>query len=107
MRSRQGQWWGAAAIVSLSATLVGTQSRAEELKTNATAVAASEARLKRDVSFLASDECEGRGPASKGLVLAGDYIANEFKKAGLKPCRVDGADFHAYTIAGSQLDAPA
>src|SRR5262249_36054827 len=107
MRSRQWQWLGAAAIVSLIATLAGTQSRAAELKTNATAVAAGEARLKREVAFRASDECEGRGPASKGLVLAGDYIANEFKKAGLKPGGVDGTYFQPYAIAGSKLDAPA
>src|SRR5262245_54681994 len=107
MRSRQWQWLGAASIVSLIATLVGTQSRAEELKTNATAVAASEARLKRDVTFLASDECEGRGPETKGLILAGDYIANEFKKAGLKPGGVDGSYFQPFAVAGAKLDSPA
>src|SRR5262245_48594192 len=47
--------------------------------------AESEARLKRDVTFLASDECEGRGPQTEGLRKAGEYIAAEFKKAGLKP----------------------
>src|SRR5438034_6173001 len=51
---------------------------------------ASEARLRQDVVFLASDECEGRDVGSKGLDRAADYIAAEFKKAGLKPAIGDG-----------------
>ena len=32
-------------------------------------------------------ECEGRGPPTKGINLAADYIAAEFKKAGLQAGR--------------------
>src|SRR3954453_18795681 len=53
---------------------------AEEVR-RPTKIEESEARLKRDVTFLASDECEGRGPTTAGLKIAGDYIADEFKKA--------------------------
>ncbi len=49
----------------------------------------SEARLKKDIYFLASDECEGRGPTTKGINLAADYIADQFKNAGLKPGGVE------------------
>lgn len=65
----------------------------------------AEARLRRDVTFLASDECEGRGPATKGLSLAADYIANEFKKAGLKPGNPDGTYFQDFTIPANVLQA--
>src|SRR5947209_17806033 len=58
-----------------------------------TAAAASEARLKRDVTYLASDELEGRGPTTKGINLAAAYIADQFKKAGLKPGNPDGTYF--------------
>jgi Zn-dependent M28 family amino/carboxypeptidase len=67
----------------------------------------SEARLKRDIYFLASDECEGRGPTTGGLKKAGDYIAAEFKKAGLKPGNPDGTYFQNFTTKGAVLEAPA
>ena len=70
---------------------------AEDTRRPATA-AESEARLKRDIFFLASDECEGRGPATEGLKKAGDYVAAEFKKAGLKPGNPDGTWFQNFTI---------
>jgi len=37
--------------------------------------------LKADVSFLASDALEGRGTPSKGLDIAAEYIASEFRRA--------------------------
>jgi hypothetical protein len=96
-----------ATILGLAVAVLSTRTTADELKTNAKAVAESEARLKRDVTLLASDECEGRGPTTKGLVLAGDYVANEFKKAGLKPGGVDGTYFQTFKVMGAKLDAPA
>jgi hypothetical protein len=67
----------------------------------------AEARLKKDIYFLASDECEGRGPCTKGINKAADYIAEQFKKAGLKPGGVDNTYFQPFTIAGAVQDAPA
>ncbi len=43
------------------------------------------ADLKRMVSYLASDELKGRNTPSPGLDMAADFIAAEFKKAGVKP----------------------
>jgi hypothetical protein len=64
-------------------------------------------RLRRDVTFLASDECEGRGITTKGINLAADYIAGEFKKAGLKPGGPDGSYFQPFTIKGpGKLEGP-
>src|SRR5262245_66158948 len=107
MQLRQWRIVGVATVLGLLIALVGARTTAEELKTNAAAVAASEARLKRDVTFLASDECEGRGPATKGIILAGNYIANEFKKAGLKPGGVDDSYFKPFAAAGAKLESPA
>ncbi len=45
----------------------------------------SDDHLKKHISYLASDELEGRLTGSKGEEKAGEYIANEFKKYGLKP----------------------
>jgi hypothetical protein len=65
---------------------------------------ASEERLRRDIFFLASDQCEGRGPTTRGINLAADYIANEFKKAGLKPGGKDGSYFQPFGIPGATLE---
>ena len=46
--------------------------------------------LKADVSFLASDALEGRGTPSRGLDLAAEYIAAQFRRAGLEPVGDDG-----------------
>jgi Zn-dependent M28 family amino/carboxypeptidase len=65
------------------------------------------ARLRRDITFLASDECEGRGVLTKGINLAADYIAEQFKQAGLKPGGVDGTYFQPFTITGmARLGTP-
>ncbi len=42
-------------------------------------------RIKAAVAYLSSDRLEGRGPGTRGEILATEYIADEFKKAGLKP----------------------
>jgi Zn-dependent M28 family amino/carboxypeptidase len=42
-------------------------------------------RIKADVATLASDRFEGRGPGTRGEILTTDFIAGEFKKAGLTP----------------------
>ena len=69
--------------------------------------ATSEARLKKDIYFLASDQCEGRGPTTKGINLAADYIADQFKKAGLEPGGVENTYFQPFTISGAVQEAPA
>jgi len=41
--------------------------------------------LRGDISFLASDLLEGRGSPSRGLDVAAEFIASEFRRAGLEP----------------------
>ena len=45
--------------------------------------------LKADVSFLASDALQGRGTPSPGLEIAAEYIAAQFRRAGLEPAGDD------------------
>ena len=47
-------------------------------------------RLKKDVTFLASDELRGRGTGTPGLETAAEYIAGRFRKIGLKPASAFG-----------------
>lgn len=55
--------------------------------------------LSAHVSFLASDALEGRGTPSRGLNVAAEYIASEFRRAGLQPA-VNGSFFQTSTFKG-------
>src|SRR5579884_3962737 len=46
--------------------------------------------LRGHLSFLASDRLEGRGTPSRGLDIAAEYIAAQFRRAGLQPVGDDG-----------------
>jgi Zn-dependent M28 family amino/carboxypeptidase len=50
-------------------------------------------RIKGHVAYLASDRLEGRGPGTRGEFLATEYLADEFKKVGLKPIGERGTYF--------------
>lgn len=46
--------------------------------------------MRGHLSFLASDALEGRGTPSRGLDIAAEYIAAQFRAAGLEPLGDDG-----------------
>ena len=46
--------------------------------------------LRGHLSYLSSDLLEGRGTPSRGLDLASEYIAAQFRRAGLEPAGDDG-----------------
>ena len=46
--------------------------------------------MREHLKFIASDELEGRNTPSSGLDRAAEYIAAQFKKAGLQPIGDDG-----------------
>ncbi|OYW20666.1 MAG: hypothetical protein B7Z55_06945, partial [Planctomycetales bacterium 12-60-4] len=60
--------------------------------------AAVEARLQRDVGYLASDELEGRGVRTRGIDLAADFVAREFAAAGLRCDSYNGTPFHEFAV---------
>jgi hypothetical protein len=60
------------------------------------------ARLMAHVRFLAGDPLEGRGAGTVGLEKAGDYIAAEFRRAGLEP----GGDEDGYFQSWIEPDGP-
>jgi hypothetical protein len=104
---RQSVWKMLPIVLVLAGVPGWSPCRAAETAAPAPAPRPAEERLKRDVTYLASDECEGRGPTTRGINLAADYIAAEFKKAGLTPGGVEGTWFQPFTIPTAVLDAPA
>src|SRR5947208_6194050 len=59
---------------------------------------ASRQRMKKDIFYLASEECEGRGIDTQGINKAADYIVSELKAAGVKPGGKDGSYFQPFTV---------
>jgi len=57
-----------------------------------------EQRLKAAAEFLSSDELEGRGVRTRGLDRAADYIADEFRTAGLNVSHYGGTPFHEFRL---------
>jgi hypothetical protein len=64
-----------------SAIAPETQALLDEISANS---------MRGHLSFLASDLLEGRGTPSRGLDLAAEYIAAQFRRAGLEPAGDDG-----------------
>jgi hypothetical protein len=58
--------------------------------------------LQGHVSFLASDLLEGRDTPSRGLDIAAEYIAAQFRRAGLKPAGDDGYYQTAHFVSSQQ-----
>src|SRR5205807_573267 len=80
-----------AALIALASALHGDESAI--------------ARMKKDLYFLASDECEGRGLKTEGINKAAAYVAEQFKAAGLKPAGADGSYFQPFGIKETYLEA--
>lgn len=59
-------------------------------------------RLKKDVSYLASDQLDGRRTGTTGANEAAKYIAGEFSKIGLKPGEARYLQSFPY-VAGVEL----
>jgi len=56
--------------------------------------------LLTETKTLSSDAFEGRAPGTKGEDLSVNYIADQFKKAGLKPGNKDGTYFQPVPLVG-------
>uniref|UniRef100_UPI004048D199 M28 family peptidase n=1 Tax=Algoriphagus sp. TaxID=1872435 RepID=UPI004048D199 len=54
--------------------------------------------LKRDLTFLAADDLEGRAIGTIGEQKAAEYLAQEFEKLGLKPMGTNGF-FQEFTVS--------
>ncbi len=62
--------------------------------------------LKADVRFLAHDLLEGRGPGTRGDLLAQQYIATQFELLGLKPVQPGAGWVQPVPMVGVTTRAP-
>lgn len=62
------------------------------------------ARLKKDLSVLASDSLEGREAGTDGEAMAKQYIEGQFKDIGLKPLFIDNTSyFQPFDVNGGAV----
>jgi hypothetical protein len=64
------------------------------------------AQFKNYLSFIASDEMEGRDTPSRGLDTTAKFIALNLERWGLKPAGDDGSFFQKIVLRRDQLDGP-
>jgi len=63
-----------------------------------------ENKLRAYIKYLADDLLEGRGPGSRGGMLAAKYIAAQFEALGLEPADADRSFFQQVKMIGSRTD---
>ena len=66
----------------------------------AATAAITEELLRKDVTFLASDDLKGRASGTPGNRKATEYIAAVMAKAGLKPVGDDGTYYQKFKVGG-------
>lgn len=103
-------WNDAAALAALNASPVHDPAPVSPAATtpveSATAKGAAlspeitEADLRSEVGYLASEELEGRLTGTPGAQKAAAYIADEFRKAGVQPLGQDGTYYQGFEFSG-------
>ncbi len=56
-------------------------------------------RVQTDVRWLSEDAREGRGVRTAGLEAAGNYVADAWRRAGIKPGGTGGTFFQSFTLS--------
>ena len=64
------------------------------------------AQLKDYLTFIASDEMEGRDTPSRGLDTTAQYLASQLSRWGLKPAGDNGTYFQRIGLGRNKIDAP-
>jgi hypothetical protein len=64
-------------------------------------------QLKDHLTFIASDELEGRDTPSRGLDIAAMYIARHLSAWGIKPAGDNGTYFQKFPLRRSRIDVDA
>jgi hypothetical protein len=65
-----------------------------------------QSRYMADLKFLASDELQGRGNGTPGLLRAGAFVADRFREAKLRPAGVAGDFFQPFAAGDKVVGTP-
>jgi Zn-dependent M28 family amino/carboxypeptidase len=98
------------AAAVFAAVAAGAATPGTELPVEVTKVAQAQitpATLRAPIRILASDEFEGRGPATRGDALARLYLSTELETLGFKPGGENGGWEQAVDIVGVKAKLPA
>ena len=95
----------AAAVLTIAVPMVGLTGirhlTAQQGKPSGPAFSGvTEQTLMAEIKTLSSDEFEGRAPGTHGEELSINYVADQFKKAGLEPGNTDGTYFQNVPLVG-------
>src|SRR5919108_3709713 len=86
-----------------SAQQGGTRPSTAGAHGNADAITA--AQLRTYLSFIASDETEGRATPSRGLDITARFIATHLARLGLRPAGGDGSWFQRIPLTRTRIDS--
>ena len=86
------------AFLALAACDSSTPALTTEILAREEITELSDLRYMEDLVFLSSDEMQGRASGSFELELAADYIAEQFREAGLTPAGDDGSYFQSFEV---------
>jgi hypothetical protein len=101
MKSRRMSVFYAAVVALMLSPAIGVAQRAAAPKAAAGGRASiTPAELKEWLSYVASDELEGRQVFHEGLGLAANYIADHLKEWGVKPAGDNGSYFQDVKVLG-------
>ena len=89
-------------LLLILASPLAAQAPARSLDQAAATITASD--VMRRVHVIADDSMMGRDTPSRGLDMTAQYVADEFKRFGLKPGGETGTFFQRYQISSSRLD---
>lgn len=78
--------------------------RAQTHSQDQAAATITEGDVARRIRVIADDSMLGRDTPSRGLEMTAQYVADEFKRFGLKPGGDDGTWFQRYGIVRSRLN---
>ena len=85
-------------------SLLAAQAPAPSAAVKKAAATITAADIKKRIGIIADDSMKGRDTPSPGLEMTATYVANEFKKFGLKPAGENGTWYQRYKIQERQLD---
>lgn len=80
---------------------------AQSADLRAAAASITPADVARRINIIADDSMGGRDTPSPGLEKTAQYVADEFKRFGLKPAGENGTWFQRYNISQRKLDPAA